>query len=875
MCWRSVVAIALLLSIGGATSRAQDVIKVDRVGLGGSEPSGTSAIIATPASIPANTAGQNLIFIDGSGLFRKGTLAKGDLPATTVFTDQVNTFGAFLQTFNGGITSAANITITAANDLIIGTGGIRAGSGAVLIRDVLDASTTASFGDSAIALNNPTTITGNLTVTSGDIIAPEIRAASGSFLIRNVADGGTTATFGDASINLDRNTTVTGTFGASGNATFGLDVAVDGGDITSSAANLNITPGSSITLNRQTRLAASHTLQSANFTSRTTGWGITYAGEADFRYTYADEFYTKNFIADLETALNGGQIIAKSTVIVAQNFTCPAAGGTATLWVRDFPGHGNLRVFAASDWVVLRSMTRADADNDGNIEFSIGDCVGQVSAYTDGTSANEGTQSWTFTRGSGGNAGAMAASTVVAADAVVIDFGVSGQGFLVARANDGTEGSQSPYWQVVTWTTAPVAANMTVQTRFGQLNGSYGYSAAAYGFAAGSATGANVTIEATNGVRIRSGTTVRGAWDSAGTITLGETGAGQENLVISSTSLAARVGTDNYLAVNSTDGVVVGQPAVSGLGWLQITPTGSLFLNSGTATRLALASSNGALTLYDDDGSTVRTQIGATAAVFGGTTGARLQYTYSSGLFEAYDGAGTRQLWWDSANGLVLGQGANGSGKPYAQLTSTSLLFCEDGGTCPLAFNGSTGDITSTGNFRLSTGGNITSTGNFELSNANGLTFAASAAYSAPKAITWGTTSDLSGSTDRIWGASATYGQLNFLSRGTSMSGARMVLASNAAGEHVLMIGGTGTSSAPDQVNRIRGGILDGTNILGGQGANWQIYVDAPAATPSGTGNKVLLVDGGTGRIQYANAGFTGSCSGVPNSVINGLIMSC
>jgi hypothetical protein len=256
----------------------------------------------------------------------------------------------------------------------------------------------------------------------------------------------------------------------------------------------------------QMRIDTAGTLQSDDFASQVTGWAVTAAGAADFRYLFVDEMHAKAFIADLEMALNGGQIIAKSTAIVAQAFTCPAAGGTATLWVKDFPGFLNIRVFAASDWVVLRTFSRTDGDNDGNTDLTIGDCVGQVSSYTDGTSGNEGSQSWTFTRGSGGSAGGMASSTVVAADSLAVDFGVSGQGFLVASANDGAEGVNSPFWQVVTWTTAPVAANMTIATRWGQLNGSYGVASSTYGFAAGSPSDANILVTG-SAVKLRDGTT--------------------------------------------------------------------------------------------------------------------------------------------------------------------------------------------------------------------------------------------------------------------------------------------------------------------------------------------------------------------------------
>lgn len=804
---RRALLIFLLLCIPSLVS-AQS-LSGDSVTIGGSRetPTGTSVRLNGLAT-SGTSAG--LLFGESDGDVFTRLLTKNDQVASTAYLDETEnvlslwnfsagltgTTGSFsstlgvtgLSTLTGGFSSGAassvagNLTITSSNDLIIGTGGIRAGSGASLIRNVADSATIASFGDAAIALNQPTTQTGHFTVTSGDIIAPEIRAASGSFLIRNVADSGTTATFGDSSISLARNTSVTGTFSVSstssftGDATFAADISVNGGDINSTASNLNINSGSTISLLDDVVIGASKIVRTSNFTSRTTGWGITYAGEADFRYTYADEFYTKNFIADLETAINGGQIIAKSTVVLAVDFTCPAAGGTATLRVRDFPGHTNMRVFAASDWVVLRSMTRADSDADGNIEFSVGDCVGQVTSYAD---QSDDTQTWTFTRGSGGNAGAMAASTVVAADSLVIDFGVSGQGFLVARANDGTEGSQSPYWQTVTWTTSPVAANMTLRTRWGQLNGSYGYSSSTYGFAAGNPADVFVAVDDTNGFRaMENGTTQRFQIHPSGYALVGATS--NRNIYIGDSSINLRDGVNNRVLIDPTglqmyDNANARRVLIDSTGYLLFGQSGSgqfntyisdsqITLRTGT-TDLVTATTSGGNPLvrvgrFTTAGDTYAEMLGgifrvgrfgdsdyrvhldSTTARFGSTGGARVQVDYTgTPLVRMYDGVGKQFFQIDQGNGLLLGDWytANAS---FLQLwpDGSQIVFCRNGGSsCPLQFSGTTGDINSYGNINLQSGGRVASSGNFTLGNAEGLRLErwASTSVSEPRSITF------------------------------------------------------------------------------------------------------------------------------------------
>ncbi len=69
---------------------------------------------------------------------------------------------------------------------------------------------------------------------------------------------------------------------------------------------------------------------STDYASQATAWWVTDAGGADFRYLFVDEMHAKRFIADLEQALAGGQIISKSVAVVALAFTCPTAGTAST-----------------------------------------------------------------------------------------------------------------------------------------------------------------------------------------------------------------------------------------------------------------------------------------------------------------------------------------------------------------------------------------------------------------------------------------------------------------------------------------------------------------------------------------------------------------
>jgi len=225
---------------------------------------------------------------------------------------------------------------------------------------------------------------------------------------------------------------------------------------------------------------------SSAYTTRAAGWRVDDTGAADFRYLYADEMHVKSFIADLEQALAGGQIISKSVAVLASDFTVPAGGSIATLTVKDLPSASNMAVFESGDYVRIREFSRAAGS------LSVTDAWGIVTGYADG---DDGVQTWTFTR-LVTNGGAMTTGTVIPADAIVLDYGVSGNGFYEVSATDGVYAVDAPYAQIVTWAgNSPLPANQTIRARFGNLRGITGTSGE-YGFIAG-------TYAATGGRYVR------------------------------------------------------------------------------------------------------------------------------------------------------------------------------------------------------------------------------------------------------------------------------------------------------------------------------------------------------------------------------------
>lgn len=236
--------------------------------------------------------------------------------------------------------------------------------------------------------------------------------------------------------------------------------------------DLILNPGSGIV-----RLNTGDAIQSNSYASQTTGWRITSLGEADFRYLFTDELHAKSFIVDLEQALAGGQIIAKSVAVLAENFALPAAGQIATLRVRDLPSAPNMAVFQSGDFIGMRQFSRSGGS------LTISWAWGTVTSYSDGFGANENTQTWSFQRHS---TIPGSASGTISIDSLAIDFGVSGNGFYEVNAIDGTNSINSPYAQIVTWQTHP--SSQTVRTRFGNLRGITNVTNE-FGFFSGNGTG--------------------------------------------------------------------------------------------------------------------------------------------------------------------------------------------------------------------------------------------------------------------------------------------------------------------------------------------------------------------------------------------------
>jgi len=225
-----------------------------------------------------------------------------------------------------------------------------------------------------------------------------------------------------------------------------------------------------------------------NYVSQLAGLHLGYDGSIDCRYLYTEQLHAKAFIADLEQALAGAQIITKSVSLLAQPFTAPYPGSATQLVVKDLPSAPNMAVFESGDTVRVRQFSRAGGG------LNITDCWGTVTGYTDGGGADEGKQGWTFTRSgtSTNNTIAQVANYGAANNSgplvsVVKPTGtVSGHWMVIAIATSATVGITPPSG----WTQAgQIGAAGVTLTVFQKLAGGSEPSSYTFTFAASVAYG--------------------------------------------------------------------------------------------------------------------------------------------------------------------------------------------------------------------------------------------------------------------------------------------------------------------------------------------------------------------------------------------------
>lgn len=323
-------------------------------------------------------------------------------------------------------------------------------SGAALSPSTLSATTTnalsgAGHTHAVTATDNAKTTTGTLLkgspagdlttrwLTADKLITPLVETAAGTLTLNPAA--GKTINNGNLEFTGARSiTTDTGSLTLAPAQTLVLDPADD-----------------VVRVNPTTTLRSSH---AAVGVFPQTGWQIDYDGHGYFTSLLADELHVQSFIADIMRVKVGGEYIPESMALIRRDMTIPAVGATATLYVEDIPGWGNIAAFAENDWVLLRIVSRAGGG------LIVASAWGQVTGYND---LPDGEQSWAFTT--------RVATTAVGQRAmtgdIALDYGKVGSSWWYVTVLD----PGGPHAGFASWYGSYPGDNPEYWLRMGQLRG--------------------------------------------------------------------------------------------------------------------------------------------------------------------------------------------------------------------------------------------------------------------------------------------------------------------------------------------------------------------------------------------------------------------
>lgn len=291
--------------------------------------------------------------------------------------------------------------------------------------------------------------------------------------------------------------------------------------ITSTAGNLTLAPAGDLILNP----AGNDVLPESNYDINLGSLA------AKYLTLHAAELWVETLVAQDTIATIGGRILV---------------GPTTILTVDLGDGAGDTVITAKHNQMAIGDRVYMEAD--GKVEFL---------AVTGGP-VGAGPYVYTVTRnldGSGRN-------LWYAGDAV-FNTGATGDGFIDLYSVHGVKAANE-YGPTIVGNVRDSAAynDWSEHWAIGQLNGLYGYGASTWGVGLGeyAAGQPHLTIDSTDGIRIYDGlATVIGQWDTSGNILVGQTGAGQSNVLITAGAVQLRNNTTPKITLSASGAVTIDQ----------------------------------------------------------------------------------------------------------------------------------------------------------------------------------------------------------------------------------------------------------------------------------------------------------------------------
>lgn len=372
----------------------------------------------------------------------------------------------------------------------------------------ISAAWTFSAAGTALAVTNNATVGGTLGVgvaasaTAGiytststmgyGTLSQSSKATGNVFGVYGGATGATAGSnygvYGEASGGgTNWSVYASGALGVAGNTTLTGDLAVNGGDVTATGA-LTVRPTGDLTLD-----PTGDVVVGPDGLDVLPATGYTYnlgALTNKFLTIHAAELWVETLVAQNTIATIGGRVLVGPTTTLGADL---ASGGTAILVKHNQIANGDRVYLEANGKVEFLAIT-SGAVGTGPYTYI-------VTRNLDGSGANE----W-------------------AAGDAVFNTGTTGSGWIdlysVASMKPGvTEAGPT----IVGNARASATYNdWAPRWAIGNLDDLYGYSATTYGAAFGDSTKTNITIDDTNGFRIRYGATDKVAITTAGALTLSD-----------------------------------------------------------------------------------------------------------------------------------------------------------------------------------------------------------------------------------------------------------------------------------------------------------------------------------------------------------------
>ena len=367
---------------------------------------------------------------------------------------------------------------------------------------------------------------------------------------------------------------------------------------------------------------------------------------------HAAELWVETLVAQNTLATIGGRILILPTNILIAD----VGTGDTTLDVK----YNN-----------LNNGDRIYLEANGAVEFM---------AVTSGASVIGGGYRYSVTR----NLDGSGANQWYAGDAIA-NTGQTGDGWIDAYSVRGVKASSEAG--------PTIAGNIRNSSTYndwstmwavGNLNGLYGYGADTPGAAFGKyASGnPNITVDTTNGMRIRNFTTTVGQWDTSGNITVGEVGASKSNVYITSNKVQLRTNTTVHVELDTAGKIIVGEVANSkarieiSAGTINaIARSGAgadttyfSLATTGNVTLGKVAASNANI-LFDASAGTLSFRVNTTTNIYINTSGAMVYSSDSASYAKWVTGSATIGEMWAGASGGYGTMAIVGRGKDATDTT--------------------------------------------------------------------------------------------------------------------------------------------------------------------------------------------------------------